>query len=73
MRLQVLKDERQRGQDDCQTVLKIRQGFRLCLGGDFFQEIRDGLGLAGEDSCGGDVGEGLEDEGSLGDSGVGKG
>jgi len=54
-------------------VLKSREGFRLCCGGNFIQKGGDRLGLAREDSGGGDVGEGLEDEGSLGDSGVGKG
>ena len=53
--------------------LEIRCWSGPAYGRDFFEEIDDGLGLAGEDSGGGNVGEGLEDEGSLGDSRMRKG
>ncbi len=53
--------------------LEIRCWSGPAYGRDFFQEIDDGLGLAGEDSGGGDVGERSQHKASLGDSWMRKG
>ncbi len=65
--------ERVKGHREHGDRLEIRCWSWHASGRDFFEQGSNCLGLAGEDSGGCDVGEGLEDEGAFGDSGMGEG